>query len=460
MHTRSLLMSCLLLAAVTGCSAGPKWPDPEKQISQAMHIDNALELRVEPGPIDVSTPDLENHLSLSQAMEQVLRHSPTIQRALWRVREAQAEAKQARLLPNPILSVMIRWPEGGGSPMVEAGLTAELLSLLKKPGQIRAADHQMRAVSAQAVVAILDELTQLQLLYAQIQALDALTPILEQRLNLLEQMVSLAQSRLEAGEGTRVDVTTLSAQQVELKIELALQQQAQQQARLELARRIGRPSAQASWSLDVWQLPKVDLQDETPWLLMAMQYRPELQAAVSELEAMGARVKLNRLDWIGSNDAGIEAERSEGHWAIGPTAMLALPIFDWGQAQRKVTHAQRQQAVHQYLETQRQIIQEVRQAYITYTSNRRVLEQIESQLLPLLNRRQEEVASAYRAGQSDALAVILSQNDLQAANARLIELRQSTAESFIRLTRAIGGPGRVPSSNLKPLHDLSPEEKP
>ncbi len=449
MMTQKMLLATVLLAG--GCAMQPAWPGPEKTAQQAIGIDHAIELRVEPGPVDVLDPSLSSSLSLSQAMEQTLRHSPAIQMALWRVRESLASAKQTRLLPNPMVSVMIRWPDSGG-PMVEAGIAAELLSLLKRPGQIKAADHQLRAASAQAVIVILDELAQVQSQYAQVQSLDALTPVLQSRLQLLEQMVSLAQSRLEAGEGTRVDVTTLTAQRVELRIELAQQELAQRDARLALARLIGRPSDQAHWSLDPWQLPEAAVLDETSWLVAAMQHRPELQASLAQLQAMGAQVKLTRLGWIGDNEAGIEAERSDGQWAVGPAIALAIPIFDWGQAQRDITQAQRTQATHEYLATQRSIIQEVRQAHAAYASSRSVLHQLESELIPLLHRRQEEVASAYRAGQSDALAVILSQNDLQAASARLIELKQATTQSLIRLTRAIGGPGHIPQAQAVPTH--------
>lgn len=53
------------------------------------------------------------------------------------------EAKQARLLPNR-MSVVFRWPQGGGSPEVEAGLAADLVSLLSRPGRLTAADSRLR----------------------------------------------------------------------------------------------------------------------------------------------------------------------------------------------------------------------------------------------------------------------------------------------------------------------------
>ena len=94
---------------------------------------------------------------LDDAVERAMRHDPGLQAALARVRAALAEADQARLLPNPVLSVALRFPEAGaGKPVIEAGLAADLLSVLQQPGRIKAADHRLRAASAEALTTALD----------------------------------------------------------------------------------------------------------------------------------------------------------------------------------------------------------------------------------------------------------------------------------------------------------------
>lgn len=465
MKTQVLLLCTLLSAA--GCAMEARWPEPEQRIIQATGLSNAIELRIDPGPADADQPILDNYLSLTQAIEDALHQSPQIQMALWRVRSAQAQTHQARLLPNPVLSVMVRWSEGGGTPMVEAGLAADLLSLLNKPGEIDLADNQLRAASAQAVTAALDVLAELQTVYAQVQSQDALIIVLEEQLRLVKQMVDLSQSKLEAGEGTRVDVTTLDSQRIELQVVIAQHRLLHRQNRLALARLIGSPTSNADWTLAPWTLDAAMHQtslEESQWLKTAMEHRPELQALISQLAAAGAQVKLTNLFWIEGGDQGASAEReSQGDWSIGPAIAVPLPIFDWGQAKRKQAKALRTQSLYELQAATRQVIQEVRQAHIAWKHSLQILKQVEDELIPLLLRREDETSAAYRAGQIDVLSVILARNDLQASQAKQIELKRQTAEAFIALQRAAGGPGRVAaaaattqpsetSSTVKPAH--------
>jgi outer membrane protein TolC len=383
--------------------------------------------------------------------------------ALARVRASLAEAQQARLLPNPILSVALRWPEGGGGTIVEASVAAELLSLLKKPGQISAADDRLRAASSDAVAAVLDVWAELQDRYVEVQALDALVPVLEARRRLVERMRLVAQSRLGAGEGTRLDVTTLEAQLVELEVEIAERELERREARLALARLIGRPSDEAHWSIDAWAAPQEVAGSEGAWIASAMTHRPEIEAIAWSLQALGMEERLTGLAWLEGDEVGVDVERDDG-WSVGPAFSLALPIFDWGQAGRANAQARRAEALHQLTATRRQVVEEVRRAHAAYVASHRVLEQVRDRLVPLLERREEEAESAYRAGQSDVLALILAQQGLQAGRARRIELERKTRESLNRLHRAVGGAGRAPGQDRTdlgaPETDLAQETTP
>ena len=121
-----------------GCQSAAPSPDVNASVAALTGISNAIEVKSEGEPVDVDTST--DALTLDEAVTLALRHDPEIQIRLARVRAALADAKQARLLPNPILSVIVRFPEGGGSPQIEAGLAAELLSLVQTPKRTSAAE--------------------------------------------------------------------------------------------------------------------------------------------------------------------------------------------------------------------------------------------------------------------------------------------------------------------------------
>jgi outer membrane protein TolC len=119
----------------------------------------------------------------------------------------------------------------------------------------------------------------------------------------------------------------------------------------------------------------------------------------------------------------------------------------------------------------RQIVEEVRKAYETFSQSLDTAALARNQLLPAQELRRSQTESAYRTGQTDITALILAEQDLQASRTKLIELSGRTATAFIRLQRAVGGAGvesvsslRVSTSGPSTLptttHAASPPEPP
>ena len=92
--------------ALTGCHA--ERPDVSAAAANLTGLENAITFRETPEPITADTPVPET-LTPLQAVRMSLAHDPRIQAALARVRMAEADANQARLLPNPILTIDVRF---------------------------------------------------------------------------------------------------------------------------------------------------------------------------------------------------------------------------------------------------------------------------------------------------------------------------------------------------------------
>ena len=167
-----MILGMTSLFVLTGCSPPPR-PVAEEMIASAAGLSAPIAFREEGEDAESQEPSTEV-LSFTEAIRLGLSHSPGLQAALARVRMSKAEADQAWLLPNPVLSISLRRPTAGGRPSVEAMLGEDLLSLIQRPGLIRQADQQLRAEAARAVEAALDALAEVQEAYVTAQALDAL----------------------------------------------------------------------------------------------------------------------------------------------------------------------------------------------------------------------------------------------------------------------------------------------
>jgi cobalt-zinc-cadmium efflux system outer membrane protein len=435
---RSLLCLALVLALGSGCTIAP----PDRGFADgvvAAGVSEPIQFVGTVMPADANE-DAVKTLTIADAVRRALKNDPAVQAAIAEVRAALADARQTRLIPNPVLSVAVRLPEGGGKPVIEAGLAADLVSLLLRPRQISAADHRLRAASSDALTVVLDALADVQEQYANAQALDARIGVLDQRKKLVQRLRDLARARLEAGESSRLDLITFDTERVSLDVEITQAASERREQRLMLARLIGQPSGVIEWELMPWTAPTPVALNETQWVRAALEHRPEVQSRRWELAALGDEVALAKLAVFDGADVGVEAERDRD-WSIGPAIFTPLPLFDWGQQRRAKAEAQRAAARHRLTQTRRQIIEEVRRAVESLTASQAVLRQVQTQLIPLADEGVQQAEAAYKNGLADVTAVLLAEQEAQSARLKLIELQQSVSSASYRLHRAVGGPG-------------------
>jgi outer membrane protein, heavy metal efflux system len=426
----------LALLPMSACLAPRPDPAAEASIAGAAALNVPLIFRVEGGPLD--EPAAGDTLTFIEATRRSVLTDPGLQGALARVRMAMADADQARLLPNPVLSFVLRW--GAGKPNVEVTLTEGLLQVFQRSRRSSAADNRLRQAAANAVTEALDVVAAVQELYTSAQAEDRLLPVLENRRELLRRLTEVAANRLEAGEGVRGDVTTLDAQRVELDVEIAESDLRKRTQRLQLAHLVGEPSSSAAWQLDPWTPPAAIATHEKIWINVALQRRPEVQSLAWQLAALGDDYALAGLfPWEGSS-AGVDAQRPDG-WFVGPSITTPLPIFDTGQAREAHVTAEQIETRHALTDARRRVVEEVRVAHQALSGTLANLTRVHRDLIPLQQLRRDQAEEAYRAGLTDVTPLYLAERDLGATHAKAIELERQVTISLVRLRRSVGGPG-------------------
>jgi outer membrane protein TolC len=444
MMTRTHWIGLTLLVVVSkGCQvSGPPRLDLEGQTAAVAGEPGVRVIEHAPEGVDAS---LErggdgNLLTLSSAIRHAVEHDPRLQAALARVRSAQADAEQARLLPNPVLSVGIRFrhPEDA---IIDAALSQELIALLQRPRRASATDNQLRAAAGEVLTTLADLVSEVQETYYTVQSLAEVIRVLQERRQITERLVTIGNARLRAGEAASLDVITLRTQLMQLDVDIAERGQELLAARLALARLLGVPSSQrVDWELPPWQPPPAPQAGERAWIVVALRARPEVQSKQWELAALGDELALTKLAALEPMEVGVGSER-DVVWSVGPTLNAPLPIFDWGQARRAKASAAVDEARHQMTQLQRQIVQDVRTQYSAYVESVRTLAKARDELLPLQERRATMTESAYRAGESDVATLLLSLEDLLDTRVKVVELQEKAAVARVKLYRAVGGNG-------------------
>jgi outer membrane protein TolC len=407
-------------------------------VARLSGIENAIVFREDPAPFDAPPPN-DRSLTPVRGVRMALGRDPRVQAALARVRVAEAGAHQARLLPNPILTLDVRYPVQAGNHVFEPSLSADLLSLLQKPAQISAADDRLRGAAATALVTVLDVIAEVEEAFAAARSADAEIDNARRRTDRLQRVRTIAQKRLQAGEATRLDVLTVDAQLLAAELELSDFTLQRDDARLALNRLLGYARTDPRWELAAWQPPAEDaLAPEAAWVDAALANRPEVAAKVWELRALGEEVRGVAVPPLQGGEIGVHAER-DPDWRVGPVVALPLPIFDFGQATREKVRAERVAARHELAQAQLEVIQNVRSTYASYRHARRALADAQGRLLPLQRQQLESAQVAYQSGDADLATLLLAQNEHEQTLGKVLELEEKVTVARAKLLRAAGG---------------------
>jgi outer membrane protein TolC len=459
MPGRRIYGALLAAALLTGCSA-PATPVLQ-DISDVTGLKGAVAFRQSPD--EASTTDAT--LSTEQFVRRAVVHSPQLQAALARVRQAQADAHQARLLPNPVLSLDLRFPEGGGpNRAFEATVTGDVMALLQMPAKISGADKRLRVSAAEAVTAALDVMAEAQQTYLAAESTDAEINQAQERHKTLQQLRDIAQKRLDAGDVARLDVLTLDGELLSADIDMADLKMERTEGRLTLARLMGTPRAELTWQLAAWELPEeatlnaTTAPGESAWIDTALKKRSEIQSQLWELSALGDDLTAAEFSPFVGGEMGVHTEH-DPDWRTGPTITIPIPIFDFGQAAREKIEAQRMEARHTLKQREEEIIGEVRLAYAGYISARDLYAEANGKLLPLHQRILDQSRTAYQAGEADLATLLLAESDLRETRTKVLELREKLLVARVKLQRAAGGaaiaaaienPGETPATSTAP----------
>jgi outer membrane protein TolC len=420
-----------------GCQAMPS-VDAPAEASRLSGISQAIVVRDWTMP-EVTTAPCGAILTRNCALAMTLQFDPRIQAAMAHVRAAEADAKQARLLPNPILNVDIRYPASGSTP-VELTLTDDLVAVLEQPREISAADNRLRGAAADAETTVLDSIAEVQTTYTQAQSIDAQLESISNQRGLLQKIRTVSADRVAAGEGMKLDVLTIDAQLAQLTVDSSDLQSQRIEQRMALARLVGEPRDAADWKLDPWQEPEDVRGGESAWVDAALLNRPEVHSKEWELASLKDEVDLTRFEPFQGDEVGAHGEH-DPRWRVGPTITSPIPLFDMGQEAKAKAQAEAAAAIQELAQQRLEVIEDVRRDYQSYKVARATLNAAQIQLLPLVQEERRQADLAYQSGDADFTTLLVSETSLDQTMESIVELQEKVTLALIRLERSAGGAG-------------------
>lgn len=268
---------------------------------------------------------------------------------------------------------------------------------------------------------------------------------LKRRLELFREVEALnrrlrdtAAARFQAGDVPTMDVNIAAIRLGQARKDSIVAARDYRNALQELERLVGvEPMGQLE---PVGQLSVTPERFQPDHLLqLALEHRPDLQAAITEQQRVEAETALTRRLIIPNPTLQAFYRREEGGQTIaGGGLSFPLPLFDHKQAELTQLAGRASQIKYEQQSIERRIRQEVRDALRSYEAAREEIEVFETEVVNRAAENFQLMETGYREGKIDLLQVVVVQNDLVNAQFSYVESLSNYWSARTALERAVG----------------------
>jgi outer membrane protein, heavy metal efflux system len=388
-------------------------------------------------------------LTAEQAVALALTHDAELRAARHRIAAARWQTVQASLPDNLYLGGTV----DPGEWVLRLG--ARIIDLLDLGGGRRAAVRAAYSREEQAVLAVLqrqrDLVRRVRLDYAEAALGVEISRLWRDQIGLIEDLLAIARQQQALGELTTVAVLQLERRLLETRMAATDHELAWRQARARLNRRLGLapldavelvpPATPQGWTPG-YDAALVTTRLDSATVDLGLLRRPELLLVLARAREQQAQLGIARVAWL-EGEAGPYLKRGDGPLFGGFHAVLAVPIFDRGQARRATAGSLLAALEEEFLAVQADLVLEVHAAWWVWQHRTRRLAEELAALRAQTVATHALLAEAHALGAASRLQVhearlAILDADLLLAGARLDALRAQA-----ELAAALGDRGEA-----------------
>ncbi len=370
-------------------------------------------------------------ISEEEAVTIALWNNEQFQMDLAAISFAQANVKDAGIIPNPLLQYLA--PNGG--IVAQGYLYFYLDQIWQRPHRVAAAKRDAAAVMENMVQRTFTLIRDVQVAYADFALARSRAGILGENADIRRQMSQLAGSRLRNGDISELEAITARMDSMTAADLFMRAQQDSAVFKFRFNTLLGLPTDTIIYMSDSPELLGTRA-GKTELMEIAYANQPELNAAKMTIEAAGHRLGWERsriavLTAVlnGQNFSGTPSENKKFPETYNLGIRTEIPIFNWNQGKIARAKAEIEQASHNYVAIRQRVALAVSEAYARYELALKSYKLWNSSVVPSLEQAVTLSTNTYGTGDVSYLPVL-------EANRQLLDARLRQAEAVAELRRA------------------------
>ena len=425
------------IAFQLGCASSGSIPD-RGSVSDELMKRTGVDPRGLASPGTPTIPpgiSLDDTLAPDEAVAIALWNNWAFQAALADLGVARADLTEARMLRNPILSLLFPW----GPKQLEATLQLPADALWQRPRRVAAASSNIQAVGARLVNDGLALIAEVRRAYFEAAASDLRLALATENADLARRIAGIAEARLKAGDISELEARAARSDAAQFEITRNTLEHQRALTRVQLVALLGIEQDPEQLRLVAADALPVGECGSPPALIReALSSRPDVRAAEMAVEAAGSRASWERsriLNLIALLDA--NGQGREG-FEMGPGIAPELPVFNQNQGPIGRAHAELDRASRQYLAVRTRVTSDVRSAYLRLSETQRALVLWDQRIVPELEIERNQAETAYTAGEASLLSVLDVGRRLVDARVRRLEASIAFQQAAVSLDYSVG----------------------
>lgn len=401
-------------------------------------------------------PSAEEVLTLEAAVSQALASNPGLSVIQARAQALAALPEQRGSLPEPRLSLNAQ-----NLPVDTFSLSQEAMTqmqvgisqMLPSPGKLALQQHAAQ-LEAEAADKAVDEL-RLQLakdvktvwwnLFYLHRALDTV----EHNESLLQQVISVAQTKYQVGQGAQQDVLLAQLELSKLELEHVRLQGMRRKEEARLNTLLGRAADTTVRLPEPQDSPLPSLSSgEQQLLQMALQQRPRLNAQQNQIDSARARIELAKKDYYPDYNiaavygfrSGNNPDGSERPDMASVLFSMNLPIFTSSRQKQAVDQRTNEWLQQKYVfdDSRNQVAGEISTALASYRQAYEQVKLFQDNVLPQARQTVESMLAGYQVNKVDFLSLIRSETSLYEYENQYWKAYSAANQALGELAAAVG----------------------